>query len=94
MIFGKTNDERWDKEQKEIQKRINGIRRFALIPKELANGQWVWLQPYFSYYAGEEDNGIYQLLSFSTDVMIPMEKNYLERNQKYIRCKSVNKIRR
>jgi len=50
MIFGKSDEEKRQKEQRRVMTLKNGIRRLAWLPVKLANGRRVWLQRYWRFY--------------------------------------------
>lgn len=49
MIFGKTYQEKKQTEQVSKARDVMGRRRFALFPKSLGDGRWVWLQTYYKF---------------------------------------------
>ena len=66
MIFGRTAIEKDILRREEIQRKLNGKKRFAFWPKQLEDGRWVWMQTYYAYYHGTyfSRNNTYRLQGF------------------------------
>ena len=56
------NDERRrDVEHARALKFGGGVKRFAWFPVKLLEGDWLWLETYYAYYAVRNDGGRYRL---------------------------------
>lgn len=95
MIFRMSTTEKIAKKQKKYYKMINGIKLFALLPKKLENGSWVWLEYFWRYYNGYvTSNGTLNLLvgRASGGLMTSEHKNYLDHSDQYVMCQELEII--
>jgi hypothetical protein len=93
IIFGKTRQQRHLAQQAKIVEMLNGRKEFAILPRQLEDGRWVWLNwCYAYYYGGTHDTGELFLYSNSPDMYSPVAKYYLTKLQTTEQITNVWKI--
>lgn len=79
MKFGKTYNEKQEQRQHDIQRKVAGVRKFAILPVQTVTGEYVFLQYYWVYYRATKNvtSGL-MYLEYHSHSTIPIVDVYAE----------------